>query len=329
MGTLESDLQEAIVQKDAAYEEFDIPKQNGGVRKICAAKKESALFRIQKNFQSFYLKQIVIPVCVKGFCIGGSYNSYLEEHCGNSYFLRIDIKDFFPSISGAHVKKAFEPLIRAEKEERDWILNSLVEILTYDDKLPQGAVTSPFVSNLVFARLDQRILKYCQSLGVRYSRYADDLLFSENNPQGRILSKRWFLKKIRYILSSENYQLNYSKIKRSSDEISLNGFVVGTTVRLSRKRFTDIAAVISCCEKNLPFTDRGANLLFEVNKLPLKYRDLCRYPFGTIHNLSQYLIGYRAYLIGWSYNTAAQTQKRIAKVIRNIEHILVKLDTDC
>lgn len=96
MGTLESDLQEAIVQKDAAYEEFDIPKQNGGVRKICAVKKEAALFRIQKNFQSFYLKQIVIPVCVKGFCIGGSYNSYLEEHCGNSYFLRIDIKDFSP-----------------------------------------------------------------------------------------------------------------------------------------------------------------------------------------------------------------------------------------
>lgn len=58
------------------------------------------------------------------------------------------------------------------------IINRLYEIMTVEDKVVQGAVTSPTLSNLVFRELDIRIERYCQKIGVIYTRYADDMLFS-------------------------------------------------------------------------------------------------------------------------------------------------------
>lgn len=324
----EEDLILALFEKDHSYESFTIPKSKGGYRRIDSVKKDSALFRIQQNFLRFYLNELPLPVCVKGFRADESYQKFLEEHCGDRFFLRIDLKDFFPSITSQHIEKAFRPLIRASDEEATWILNTLSSLLLFNDSLPQGACTSPAVSNFIFARLDQRILKYCQSLGIRYTRYADDLLFSESDSTGQVLSKPWFLKKIRYILASQSFHINYKKIKRSSSEISLNGFVVGTTIRLSRKRFTDISAVVSCCKQHLSSGSPATRhtLLTAVNSLSLKYRNLQLYPFKTIHALTQYIAGYRAYLLGWNTVSNLQTQQRILHLVSNMEKLIPKIE---
>ena len=116
------------------------------------------------------LNRIYLPTCVKGFRKGESYKSFLTPHIGSQYFLRIDIKDFFPSISEELIKAELEKYISfSSKEEAVAIIELIADIVTYNGTLPQGASTSPAVSNIVLARIDQRILKYCQVFGITYT----------------------------------------------------------------------------------------------------------------------------------------------------------------
>lgn len=199
---------------------------------------------------------------------------------------------------------------------------------TLEDKLPQGACTSPTVSNLVMARIDQRITKYCQVFNIRYTRYADDLLFSS-----RIFNfaeKKWFIKKIKYILSSQKLKLNYSKIKFGQKELVLNGYVISDReIRLSRNRLSDIRRIVKFSKENHHLIDQFGpeKFILEANKLPLKYRNLNVYPFGTVFQFVQYMCGYRAFLISMTNNNYTLTpfQKELQRLIRRIEAQITRL----
>lgn len=104
------------------------------------------------------------------FVQGESYISYLEPHIGAKYFVRMDIKDFFPSITSEIIKDTFSYLLSFDTdEEKEKILELVSEICTYEGTLPQGVPTSPVISNIVMTRIDQRITKYCQILGITYT----------------------------------------------------------------------------------------------------------------------------------------------------------------
>ena len=106
----------------------------------------------------------------------------------------MDIKDFFPSITSEIIKDTFSHLLSFDTdEEKEKILELISEICTYEGVLPQGVPTSPVISNIVMTRIDQRITKYCQILGITYTRYADDMLFSSNMFDFK--TKKWFIKK--------------------------------------------------------------------------------------------------------------------------------------
>lgn len=327
-----SDLEEELRCKEKYYETFSISKRSGGERTLCAIKQDSTVYKAQKNFYEYYLKKFSLPVCVKGFVQGSSYREYLAAHCGQDLFLRIDIKDFFPSVKSELISETFARFIRVDNDaEKAQILHLIVDLVTLNGSLPQGAVTSPAVSNLVFARLDQRILKYCQALDIRYTRYADDLLFSQNRPQNSnalpALGRPWFLKKIRYILRSNGFSLNDKKLRYAHGELALNGFVIGNTLRLSRRRFQDIAHIISCAEKFLPASKASPEqFLIDLNRLSLLDRDLSLYPFASVSAFVQYLCGYRAYLLGWLNGTDSGTNKRIRKTVRRIDRLITNLE---
>ena len=203
-----------------------------------------------------------------------------------------------------------------------------VKYIELEDKLPQGACTSPTVSNLVMARIDQRITKYCQVFNIRYTRYADDLLFSS-----RIFNfaeKKWFIKKIKYILSSQKLKLNYSKIKFGQKELVLNGYVISDReIRLSRNRLSDIRRIVKFSKENHHLIDQFGpeKFILEANKLPLKYRNLNVYPFGTVFQFVQYMCGYRAFLISMTNNNYTLTpfQKELQRLIRRIEAQITRL----
>ena len=306
------------------YKEFKIPKKNG-YRTINYIEETSKLFNLQNRLNKKFLSKQSLPTCVKGFKKGESYISYLKEHVGSKFFLRIDIANFFPSITSSLIKAELDIIVNGYTiEDKIKIIDLITNITTLNDCLPQGASTSPVLSNIVMARIDQRILKYCQLFNVKYTRYADDMLFSSETFD---FNKKWFVRKIKYILNSIGLKLNYSKLKIANDEISLNGYVISKDgIRLSRSRLSDIRHILSFSERNYNAakTD-NEKFILEANKLQLKHRTLSISPFSTVFQFVQYLCGYRAFLISiLDRNEVNKFQKELQKLINKIEKNILK-----
>lgn len=317
-----TNVQKGIEKND--YCQFCIPKKNG-TRTITYLPIEAPLYILQKNLKKFYLDQkFEFPTCSKGFLKKESYIAYLEPHISSNYFFRLDIKDFFHSVTSTNLKNELGNWISAENEKEE-ILDLIVDIVTYSEVLPQGTVTSPIMSNIFMIRVDQRILKYCQTLNIKYTRYADDMLFSSNSFNFK--EKKWFLRKIKHILASKGLSVNYSKLKYQDKEISLNGYVISSTgIRLSRERLSDIRCILAFSKANyLAAKNSPETFLHNVNALSLKHRDLSIYPFDSIFQFVQYLCGYRAFLISFlRYDIDPIFSKRIQKIINNLEQQILK-----
>lgn len=304
------------------YKKFAIPKKNG-FRQICFLPLESKLLHLQKKLLASFLEKQMLPTCVKGFRKGENYITYIRPHVNSCFYFRTDIKDFFPSITEKLVKDTLSGMLICDSEdEKSELISLIANIVTLDGILPQGACTSPAMSNLVMARLDQRILKYCQAYNIIYTRYADDLLFSSESFDFK--EKKWFLKMIKHVLGTHQFRINYSKNKYGSHELSLNGYIVSSTgLRLSRNRLSDIRHVCSFVSGNISLLSSSSDEVFlnVANQLKLKHRDLSRYPFQSVFQLSQYLCGYRAFLISFVdyYNSGEPFQKDLRRLIRRIE----------
>lgn len=280
-------------------------KKSQGVRSVYYIKRTS-LYTLQKRLCSNFLNKIYLPDCVYGFRKGYDYIDYLSVHKSNNknrYFIRIDIKDFFGSIKKTDVIDCINYYIDTliEESERQKILLIIIELLTYKDKIVQGAVTSPVISNLVFRQLDLRIEKYCYKLGVKYSRYADDLLFSSDC---NIVHRDSFFKAIRKILSSKDFQINNKKTIKYCNELCINGYVVNNTIRLSRKKLHDFLYTLYTIESMTvqEFKDIRGN-----------------------YYIKNYLAGYRALLIQIiRENSDYEYTKKLKRFIDRIERIFIK-----
>lgn len=263
--------------KQEIYEEHTINK-HGKERTVytLSGEKGRRLAELQKSLTDKYLSGIKLPYPVKGYVKGESYRTFLSEHIGNKYFLRLDISSFFETINTEKFNKEFTNIIRInDNEEKEKAMKLIEDICFYKGVLPQGACSSPAMSNIIFSRTDQRILKYCQKLGVRYTRYADDLLFSSRDLDfGKF---KQFIKKIRYILSDVGYKLNYSKMVYSiNGELNLNGYILNEIeVRLSRKRFKKIRSVINTVNHVLKINkEKLSELILKANRKFIFYKPL-------------------------------------------------------
>jgi len=89
----------------------------------------------------------------------------------------LDIEDFFGSISEDLIRESITYYCKIEDiDEKERVLDTIVSIVTYQNHILQGLVTSPTISNIIFRELDIRIQKYCKKFDANYTRYADDLL---------------------------------------------------------------------------------------------------------------------------------------------------------
>jgi len=306
------------VTKDS-YRQFEIPKK-GGTRVINYVEKGSELWKLQRCLLDHFLAKRGLPSCVKGFRKGESYRSFLSAHIGAAFFLRIDIESFFPSITSACVRSELSKFLDCpEGPQKDMLLDLICDIVTLDGRLPQGACTSPAVSNLVMAEIDRRIDGYCKWLGVCYTRYADDLLFSSRNFR---FAKSRFVKKIKYILRSKGLKLNNSKLKFGQNEMVLNGYVISDRgIRLSRSRLSDIRHMTAFARDYDGWNGQFEPNVFlaQANRRPLEHRDLQRHPFLSVWSFVQYLRGYRAFLISMMDQTASPFQAELRRLIRRLE----------
>jgi retron-type reverse transcriptase len=196
-------LYKLSVASDRYYCRFDLPKRGGGTRAILSPSRE------MKAVQAWILRNILDKVAVHeaamGFRRGRNVWHNVAPHVRNTYFLCLDIEDFFPSIPYSKVYTIFHALGYSAH-----VSHILSRLSTCEARLPQGAVTSPALSNIVCIRLDSRIASFVGRRDIVYTRYADDLTFSGASP-GSLMA---IMPTIRHILDSEGFALNTAKTRR-------------------------------------------------------------------------------------------------------------------
>lgn len=181
------------------YNMFSIRKRSGGNRFIHAV--NGRLFKLQKYLNEEILQKIYPHPSSFAFHVSGGIRQCANQHCGCRWLFQFDLKDFFYTIAEPHVFKIFKEIgykkilafelarlcttIRLPKTKSSYIkYNKYVSENTpyfpqkYIGVLPQGAPTSPMLSNLAARRLDEMLYDYSQNYGLVYTRYADDLAFS-------------------------------------------------------------------------------------------------------------------------------------------------------
>jgi len=184
------------------YKKFSIPKSNGKMREIKKPRKDL------KGIQAWILRNILDrlnpTIFATAYIKGQNISSNVSPHCNNKYFMLLDLEDFFPSISIRRAVKIF--LFIGYSKRTAYMLSMLC---TCDGSLPQGAVTSPSLSNLIATKLDKRIAGYTLKKNIIYTRYADDITLSSDNPA--ILCQS--LPRILKIIKSEHFKPNMDKLR--------------------------------------------------------------------------------------------------------------------
>ena len=158
------------------YTSFEVARRNGSrPRLICAPIKP--IKDIQRRLASALASSYLPTVNVHGFTRTRSPLSNAKHHQRKAWVLKVDIEDFFPSIKFGRVRGLFMAYPFGYTAE---VATVLAQICCYRQELPQGAPTSPIISNLICRRLDSQLARLARSERCHYTRYADDLCFSTN-----------------------------------------------------------------------------------------------------------------------------------------------------
>lgn len=198
------------------YKRFSIPKKNGGSRSIDAPK--YALKTLQRKILWKILEQADPGEAATAFVRKVSIRDNAERHAGKGCVIRIDLKDFFPSVSHKRIRRVFERLGYPYS-----VAQALANICSLKGFLPQGAPTSPTLSNLICKTMDKRYGQLSEKLDFTYSRYADDLVFSSNDRNFARL-----IPLFREIVRSEGFVVNEKKlsIMKKGNRQMVTGMVV-------------------------------------------------------------------------------------------------------
>lgn len=181
---------------------------------------------VQRRILERVLEQMDVHEAAHGFRKGRSIFTNAAAHTGQAVVVNLDLRDFFPSITfprvaGLFVSSGFSRNVACR----------LAGLCCYRGVLPQGAPTSPAISNLICRRLDARLTGLMRRCGGTYTRYADDLTFS--GPVA-ILSA---LPMVRRIVAAEGFAVapEKTRIARSGARQMVTGLVVNDRVSVPRR----------------------------------------------------------------------------------------------
>jgi RNA-directed DNA polymerase len=184
------------------YYEYTIPKKNGKYRIIRQPS------RRLKAIQAWILRNVLDKLensrHATAFRKGTCLKDNVTPHRYNRFFLCIDLEDFYHSIKTYRVRELFE-LIGYPASAA----SILAYLCTCKNALPQGGITSPSLSNLICGKLDKRLSSYTSRRNIVYTRYADDMTFSSNNPKKLQRAYPMLIK----IITTSNFQINDDKVR--------------------------------------------------------------------------------------------------------------------
>lgn len=199
-------------------------KRGGGSRQIEAPGKE--LKTIQKWILRNRLEKMNVHECAHGFVRGKSIKTNARVHLGNTKVLCMDLRNFFPSITKQQVKLVLKSNGLQEQEAR--IISMLC---CYKNRLSQGGVCSPYLSNLIMCEHDESIKSYCSTLAVEYSRYADDLTFSSMET-GQLQKVEKFINEL---FEGTRFEINDKKTRymTGANRVSITGININNRDKLT------------------------------------------------------------------------------------------------
>lgn len=232
------------------YRHFTVKKKNGKERQI--ASPASGLKLIQRCLNLIFGAIYEPKSYVTGFVNEKSIVDNANIHVGKRYVFNIDLQDFFPSIAVYRIKAVLgiEPFnLINDKEPLAFIIANLCCIENPQNKavLPQGAPTSPILSNIVSQKLDRRLNGLAKKFGCKYSRYADDITFSADIDVFNLEFKA----EMRRIVEDQGFRINEAKVRFQSTAYrqEVTGLTVNEKVNVSKGYVRSIRAMLNNWEK--------------------------------------------------------------------------------
>ena len=198
------------------YRKAKLPKKSGGFRNLSIP--DAILKAVQRRIADVLLVHMPVSGYAKAYRFGSSTLHNASPHVGKQVVLKLDILHFFESIRYSTVKdKVFPKEIYAEP------LRILLAMLCYHkEALPQGAPSSPAITNILLYEFDELIGRWCRSRGIAYTRYCDDMTFSGDfEPTDVIGFVRLQLKEMGFLLNEQKTQ-----IQRSGRQQTVTGLIV-------------------------------------------------------------------------------------------------------
>ncbi|MGK3995922.1 reverse transcriptase family protein [Sorangium sp. So ce1024] len=267
------------VDTSTHYRRWLIPKRDGSARVISSPKRE--LKRAQRWALRNLFEKLPVHAAAHGFLASRSIVTNAAAHAGADTIVKVDIKDFFPTITWRRVRGLLRKAgvaegpatlvaLLATEAPRELVQfrGQTLHVATGPRVLPQGAPTSPAITNAICLRLDRRVSGLARKLGFRYTRYADDLTLSWRAPDAPALAGAArprapvgaLLRGLREILSSEGFRLHPSKtvVMRKGSRQKVTGLVVNgagegvPAARVPRERVRALRAAIRNRELGRP-----------------------------------------------------------------------------
>ncbi len=237
------------------YVRFNVPKKSGGTRELAAPHK--TLRHCQEWILENILGKLPVHGAAHGFVRGRSTVTNAAGHVGHEVLVNTDLKDFFPSITFPRVAGMFRGLgyspavaavlaLLCTESPRKTVEYAGVtyHMATGPRALPQGACTSPALSNRAARKLDMRLAGLAAKLGWNYARYADDATFSASDDSaGRV---GYLLARIRHISQDEGFAVNETKTRvlRQNAAQRVTGIVVNRHAAAPRKLVRRLRAIL-------------------------------------------------------------------------------------
>jgi RNA-directed DNA polymerase len=256
-----------------------VSKRHGGLRLLEAPKPRTKA--IQRRILDAILSRVPPHDSAHGFRRGRSAVTHASHHVGKASVVRIDLQDFFLSVSAARVAAVFRAA--GYPEDVAWSLALLctnvappsrgavvldrlashaevaslrrAEMLARTRHLPQGAPTSPALANLCAYGLDVRLSAFATSIDVTYTRYADDLVFSGDANLARRAPRLEAM--VGAIVLDEGFVVNHRKtrVMRAGVRQLVTGVVVNQRLNPARDSFDRLKATLHNCVRRGPVSE--------------------------------------------------------------------------
>lgn len=252
------------IKIDNFYKKFYIPKKNGKTRIIYTPDKKLKYIQRQlgnylyKKHLDYILEKQIVSSISHGFEKNKSIITNARIHKNKKYLLNIDISDFFSSFNFGRVQGYFQK--NKEFNFSKEVSTILAQLVCYKGCLPQGAPTSPIISNLIFNIVDIRILRLTKKYKLDYTRYTDDLSFSTNN---RIFEEKYihFLEELTNLLENSGFKINKEKtrLQYNSSRQEVTGLTTNKKINANRIFINKTRAMANSLYQTNNFQINGEN----------------------------------------------------------------------